>query len=303
MTKYTKPIIDLQKPEAFRWVLSCILNWLVIGLSFYIVSHFQNIWSVILAILVIGNRQHAIALLGHEGAHYMLSSNQKWNDFLTGFFAFWPLGINLPGYRDFHFAHHQNVGSAGDPELKHKKMNYPEFDLPLTRKKIFLYFIKDIFFFSTYEVVQLISFIVPRKKIHLLTPNLFMALIILPLIYFGYFWVVILWFMANISSFWAFFRIRVYIEHIGTSATHRIQSNPFLNFIFFPYGADTHWEHHEWPNMLWYNRSKARLLFSDIPLVPVNELLKSYDHQSAALHHKHQSHQPLEFLTPINEQK
>lgn len=276
MTDQSKNLTNLQKPECSRWILSCLFNWLIIVLCFYCVYYFQNLWSVIFSILIIGNRQHAIALLGHEGAHFMLSPHKKWNDFLTGFFAFWPLGINLPGYRNFHFAHHQNVGTINDPELKHKKMNAPEFELPLSKSKLILYFFKDILFLSTYEVLQLITFVVPQKKYHLLIPNLFLATIIIPLLYFGLTWVIIIWFLANISSFWAFFRIRIYIEHIGTSKTHRLQSNPFLNLILFPYGADTHWEHHEWPTMLWYNRVKARKLVTEPSLISVKELFESY---------------------------
>lgn len=272
-----KQILYLQKPEAFRWVISCLLNWLIIFASFYSIGYFQNIWALFISIFIIGNRQHAIALLGHEGAHFMLSSNHKWNDFLTGFFAFWPLGINLPGYRDFHFTHHNSTGTKDDPELEHKKMNAPEFDLPITKSKMAWCFFKDIFCFSAFEVIQLISFVVPKKKIHMVLPNLMMASIILPLIYFGFFWVVIIWFVANITTFWAFFRFRIYIEHIGTQGTHRIQSNPILNMIFFPYGADTHWEHHEWPSMLWYNREKARKIVLDPPLIKLGSLLQSFD--------------------------
>ena len=182
----------------------------------------------------------------------------------------------MPGYRDFHFAHHHSVGTINDPELAHKKMNAPDFDLPITKTKMILYFFKDLFCFSPLEVLQLISFILPKKKIQMLLPNLFLAAIIIPLIYYGFLWVLILWFIANITSFWAFFRIRIYIEHIGTNATHRIQSNPILNFIFFPYGADTHWEHHEWPQMLWYHRIKARTLVSSPPLISINNLFETY---------------------------
>jgi fatty acid desaturase len=276
-------LLELQKPAAFRWILTCIGNWLFIAFSLYTVYFFQNIWSVLLSILIIGNRQHAIALLGHEGAHYMLSSNRTWNDFLTGFFAFWPLGINLPGYRDFHFAHHNSLGTTNDPELAHKKMNVPEFDLPITKTKMIVYFFKDIFCFSAFEVLQLISFVLPKKKCHMILPNLFLAITITSLIYFGFLWVVILWFIANLTSFWAFFRIRIYIEHIGTNGTHRIQSNPFLNWIFFPYGADTHWEHHEWPQMLWYNRDKARTLISTPPLISIKDLFILYEKSNAEI--------------------
>jgi fatty acid desaturase len=284
MIDSTQQILQLQKPAAFRWLMACACNWLFIFFSFYAVYYFQNIWVILLSILIIGNRQHAIALLGHEGAHFMLSANRTWNDFLTGFFAFWPLGINLPGYRDFHFTHHNSVGTINDPELAHKKMNAPEFDLPITKTKIIFYFFKDIFCFSTYEILQLISFVIPKKKIHMLLPNLFLAIVITSLIYFGFFWVVILWFIANLTSFWAFFRIRIYIEHINTINTHRIQSNPILNLIFFPYGADTHWEHHQWPSMIYYNRSKARSLIANPPLIKIKDLFKSYENATIASH-------------------
>ena len=272
-----KKLDELQKPACFRWVMACVLNWLIIITSLYGSYYYQNLWIDFLVILIIGNRQHPIALLGHEGAHYMLSSHRTWNDFLTGALAFWPLGINLPGYRDFHFTHHQNVGTPADPELHHKKMKFPDYELPITRSKMILFFIKDILCLSAYELLVLISFVVPKKKKDLILPNLFLGTIIALLLFNDLGWVLVLWFIANISSFWAFFRIRIYIEHIGTKETHRIQSNPVLNFIFFPYGADTHWEHHQWPTMLYYNRIKARALVTKPPLKKIKDLFRSYD--------------------------
>ena len=148
----------LQQPASLRWVLACLLNWVVIVGAFYSSFFFQSLWVDFFVILIVGNRQHAIALLGHEGAHYMLSANRGWNDFLTSILAFWPLGINLPGYRKFHFLHHLKVGTASDPELLHKNMKFPDYELPINRYKMALFFIKDLLCLSVYEVLILISF-------------------------------------------------------------------------------------------------------------------------------------------------
>lgn len=272
-------IINLQKPAFARWVLTCVANWLVIVLSFYVAFYCENLCVDFLVILVIGNRQHAIALLGHEGAHFTLSSNRAWNDILTGIFTFWPLGVSLIGYREFHFTHHSRLGTINDPELEHKKAFAPGYDLPISRSKIIFYFIKDILCLSSNEVLLAIKFFTPKNKIHLLIPNLFLVALAITLIYFGFLWAIILWFIAIYSSFWAFFRIRIYIEHVGTIETHRVVTSPLLNLIFFPYGSDTHWEHHQWPAMPYYNRKKARALIAEPGLIKINELFKSYENE------------------------
>ena len=87
-TDIKEKILSFQKPESLRWVLTCFVNWFVIFASFFVAYYFQSLWVDALVVLVIGNRQHAIALLGHEGSHYTLSSNRQWNDFLTGILTF-----------------------------------------------------------------------------------------------------------------------------------------------------------------------------------------------------------------------
>lgn len=282
-------INKLQKPASLRWIFACIFNWLIVFTTFYTAFHYQNLWVDALAILVIGNRQHAIALLGHEGAHFMLSSNRIWNDILTGFFCFWPLGISLAGFREFHFTHHNSVGTINDPELKFKKAFNHRYELPITKTKMCFYFIKDVLCLSINEVFLVKKYFTSKKKRHLIIPNLYLGVIAVTLIYYGLLWVFVYWLIAIYSSFWAFFQIRVYIEHIGTSATHRVKTNPLLNLIFFPIGANTHWEHHQWPSMPYYHRKKIRVLIMDPPLIEIDELFKTYANQKRNIYLQNQA--------------
>lgn len=270
-------ILTYQKPACLRWIMTCIANWLIIFVTFLFAYHYPYIWVYVLVVFVIGNRQHAIALLGHEGSHYTLSTNRTWNDFLTGALSYWPMGVSLAGYREFHFKHHQYVGTKNDPELEHKSAFAPGYELPISRTKMVLFFLKDMLCLSSNEVILALKFFTPKNKIHLFIPIIFLGTIIASLIYFGFFWVVVLWFISIYTSFWAFFRIRIYIEHVGTTQTHRVKINQILKLIFFPHGADTHWEHHMWPNILYYQRDKVREIFPDPNLIGLEELFEMYE--------------------------
>lgn len=284
--------IDAESPllrkAALRWLLACIANWLLIVGCFYLVYYFNNFWMIILSIFVIGNRQHALALYGHEGAHFMLCQNKTLNDALTCVFTFWPLGINLPGYRDFHFKHHQNLGTNLDPELEHKASRYPDYDVPISISKICLLFLKDLFFGSIKDLMILIKLIKPKNIIHLIPPFAFLGLLISTLIYFDLWLVIVVWYAANLSAFWAFFRLRIYVEHIGTKDTHRVQSNWLINLIALPAGADTHWEHHQWPTMIYHQREKARILYPSPTPKPIVSLIHNYNKPLNMESEKHQ---------------
>ena len=119
----TATLRELGARTLFPWLTDAAIDWLVIGGALAddpaYVPHF---YTVLAGILIIGNRQHALAILGHDGTHYTLSRNAALNDFLTNLFCFWPLGLTVSGYRALHYAHHKNTGTENDPELGHKRM-------------------------------------------------------------------------------------------------------------------------------------------------------------------------------------
>src|SRR5437870_5579408 len=67
----------------FPWLADAARDWLVIGSALAVVSLWPHFYTVAAAVLIIGNRQHALAILGHDGTHYTLSRNATFNDFLT----------------------------------------------------------------------------------------------------------------------------------------------------------------------------------------------------------------------------
>ena len=96
----TEILQDLSRRTALPWLRDAVLDWTVIAGALFVAHAFSNPLTWLLALLVIGNRQHALAILGHDGTHFTLSHDRKLNDFLTNLLAFWPIGLTVSGYRD-----------------------------------------------------------------------------------------------------------------------------------------------------------------------------------------------------------
>jgi fatty acid desaturase len=68
------------------------------------------------AILVIGALQHHLAIIGHDGLHYLLSPNRKSNEFLSRWLTTAPLGGLLGLVRHNHLNHHRHLGEEIDQD-------------------------------------------------------------------------------------------------------------------------------------------------------------------------------------------
>lgn len=103
-----------------RSALHIAVEWLAIALA---ITVSQVAWSwplYIVAVAFIGARQHALAILMHEGAHYRLFRQRKLNDRVANVFLAWPLILTVEDYRANHFAHHRFLNSDEDPDLQRK---------------------------------------------------------------------------------------------------------------------------------------------------------------------------------------
>src|SRR5271154_6437913 len=132
-------LLDLSRRTAWPWLRDAVLDWAVVLGTMGIVHAFSNPLTWLLGLLIIGNRQHALAILGHDGTHFTLSHNRRLNDCLTNLIAFWPIGLTVSGYRTLHFKHHKHTGTEGDPELGHKRSRSPQWDLPAKPSSILKY--------------------------------------------------------------------------------------------------------------------------------------------------------------------
>ena len=102
--------------------------------------HFWHPALYILSVMWIGARQHALAILLHEGSHYRLLRNKSANDFIGEAFLAFPLFVTMRGYRLSHLAHHRHMNTEYDPDWVSKET--PEWEFPKSRTQLFFMLFK-----------------------------------------------------------------------------------------------------------------------------------------------------------------
>ena len=265
-------LMQLGHTNLFRWIGWVVWDWAVIGSSFFVMSRIHNpiIWFV--GMVIIGTRQHALAILGHDGTHGLACRNRTLNDFLTNICCFLPFGANLNSYRVVHLQHHNYLGSKKDPELDFKKEMAPQWDLPTSKRALALQFFKDLFGLGFYNVFIIMKSMPLRRVRDIVYLILFCVAGITVLLLMKKMWVLAIWFLALFLSNWAVFRLRIWTEHIGTNDTHRIKARWWQRWLFVPHNTWLHYEHHEWPWVPFYNLPEARRMIGEPHPIPIHEL-------------------------------
>lgn len=234
-----------------KWVYAALIDWSIILIAISL-----SYWSLFLlpiSILIIGNRIHALSILGHDGAHQLVCRRNRFlNDLITNIMVFWPLGVDIQKYRKFHFAHHRHSGDPDkDPEMFLKQLPPLPIEPPITKKKLILHFLLDLIGAGSYWLIYFIYFVVRPKlwALPLMFPIVTLAL--------GYSLASVLWLVSLFTVFTAVFRLRVYSEHVGCPEGEAYILNPswWQKLLYLPHNTWCHAKHHNNPS----------IAFSDLP--------------------------------------
>lgn len=93
--------------------------WLAIGSEWAVVAGAVAAgqrwpWLYPLCVVVIGGRQHAMAILGHDAVHHRLFPDRRWNDWVADLLLLWPIFMSIGSFRFFHSTHHQHLDTPQD---------------------------------------------------------------------------------------------------------------------------------------------------------------------------------------------
>lgn len=264
------------KKDPLAWFRACSFDWLIIIATLIAAWILQSMWFNIFAIFVLGNRQHALALLGHDGTHRTISKNQFLNDRISDLFAFWPVGLTTTGYRFVHFKHHAHLNTDQDPELHHRSSKCPQWDLPITPKKILKLVSLDLVGYSISDYLMIIKFAQPDKKWERASLILLHITFVVSLVSLGYFLIPILWYVSLLTTFMMFFRLRTWTEHQGSEFTHKLKLNWLGNAVLAPHQSWHHYEHHLFPTVPYNKLKYVRQILGEDETTSIRELLQKY---------------------------
>jgi len=107
---------SLSVPSTLRSVCDLILVWSVIFGAAAVALSVDRWYVYMLAIVVIGGRQNALATLAHEGWHGLLFPSRQLNHRVGAWLYAYPIGILYYHDRNRHLRHHREVGHDYDPD-------------------------------------------------------------------------------------------------------------------------------------------------------------------------------------------
>ena len=261
---------EIKEKQDWRNVLSISSNWLQMSAAMALFFFYPNVITFLVALVIIGSRQFALAVLAHDAAHNLLFENNKVNYLAGQWFCAYPIFQDNRVYRPYHLKHHRHTETEDDPDLV---LSSP---FPITKKSFIRKIFRDltgitgvkrywgslssIFRTKGDNVFNKIS--KTSNKIHgFLISNLIIFILISTTMHWSLF--LLLWWLPSFTYYSLIIRIRNISEHAVTPGnddfdnTRTTKSTFLTRFLMVPHNVNYHLEHHLFTRCPWYNLPKA----------------------------------------------
>jgi fatty acid desaturase len=271
-------LAELKRPSLARFVLAIASDWITMIAAFALARRIDHAAAYVVATWIIGTRQHAIGIMGHEGTHRLGSRTQWINDALTQGFCMWPLLSDMHTYAKFHLGHHRHLNMASDPEMKYRASGAPVWDLPRGRAKFALQLVADLMGLGALETLRTLRHTMPRTLRGAVGPAVLTIVFVATCVWTGQLWILAMWYGALFTGFTAVWRLRCWLEHMGSDDTHRVHVPFWAAWFFAPHGIWLHWEHHHFPGVPIHHLPTARALtLRAAPVISLGDLLRLFE--------------------------
>mgnify|MGYP001348387011 FL=1 len=261
---------EIKEKQDWRNVLSISSNWLQMSAAMTLFFFYPNVITFLVALVIIGSRQFALAVLAHDAAHNLLFANNKVNDWAGQWFCAYPIFQDNRVYRPYHLKHHRHTETDDDPDLV---LSSP---FPITKRSFIRKIFRDltgitgvkrywgslssIFRTKGDNVFNKIS--KTSNKLHgFLISNLIIFILISTTMHWSLF--LLLWWLPSFTYYSLIIRIRNISEHAVTPGnddfdnTRTTKSTVLTRFLMVPHNVNYHLEHHLFTRCPWYNLPKA----------------------------------------------
>ena len=261
---------EIKEKQDWRNVLTISSNWLQMSAAMALFFFYPNVITFLVALVIIGSRQFALAVLAHDAAHNLLFENNKVNDLAGQWFCAYPIFQDNRVYRPYHLKHHRHTETEDDPDLV---LSTP---FPITKRSFIRKIFRDltgitgvkrywgslssIFRTKGDNVFNKIS--KTSNKLHgFLISNLIIFILISTTMHWSLF--LLLWWLPSFTYYSLIIRIRNISEHAVTPGnddfdnTRTTKSTVLTRFLMVPHNVNYHLEHHLFTRCPWYNLPKA----------------------------------------------
>jgi len=268
---------ELTRRSAWRASIAVLHDLLILAAAIAVALYYwPNPLVVLLAVIVIGTRQHALFVIAHDAAHYLLYENRLLND-VVGRTCAMLQGLSMCTYRVIHRMHHNNLYGELDPDTA-LHGGYPRGRSYLIRKllkdlsgltawKTYAYFLGGAPALNTKTNVALRPLDDTSQKLRdeaRTDRNMVIGFhigLLLLMAWSGHLvQYLVLWVLPLVTVVQAILRLRAIAEHGATTdfsspltAARTNIAPAWLAWLIFPHQVNYHIEHHLYASVPHYN--------------------------------------------------
>jgi fatty acid desaturase len=266
---------DLSTINPLRSTIAIAAEWTGIIVAIILYQRFLHPIFLPVVIMWIGARQHALAILMHEGTHYLLFKNRRLNAAVSELLLAWPLFITTRTYRGSHFAHHRHVNTEKDPDLMRKQSAALEWEFPTSWRALGVLLVKDVFGLNTRQLFSDFSDMWEQQETakkepidsYVVARMLYYVIVLSAVTYFRV-WpaFLLLWVVPILTWLKMIMRIRSIAEHFAIENDHvytqsRTTLPSLLERVFVaPRNVNFHLEHHLYPSVPFFRLPQLHAL-------------------------------------------
>lgn len=280
LTREEQAALSQRRPDIVYADL--LLIYTVLSAAFVLLAAAPTLSVKICAFLLIGTRQYALFIMGHDGIHRNLHPTRRVNDRITRWLIFAPLGMTLEGGRASHLNHHRLLGSRDDPDRylhgAENKATAARFLLFLTGLATFAKTVWKVTPFarpaqpgageSAPGATRLRTFFISRFPVAVVQLLIVGGLHLSPISLWHYplFWILPIYALVFVPD-----EIRAFCDHAhpivpdaAVDEKRLITYAPPMweRLIFAPRNMNYHAEHHLWPFIPYYHLPQAHRLIN-----------------------------------------
>ena len=262
-----------------------------------------NPLALLLSVLVTGTRQHALFVIAHDAAHYLLYESRLANE-IVGRASAMVQGLSMCTYRVIHRLHHNNLYGPLDPDTA-LHGGYPRGKAYLVKKllkdlsgltawKTYAYFLGGAPALNTETNVAVRPLDDTSDKLRSEARHDRNAVIVFHVMALALFALsgylvqyLVLWVLPLVTVVQAILRLRAIAEHGATTdfsspltAARTNVAPAWLEWLVFPHHVNYHIEHHLYASVPHYNlpalhrEMRARTMLENAECVPFSLTLR-----------------------------
>ena len=276
-------------------------SWAIIACTFIVLARWPHPVTFVVAVVILGGRQLALAIMMHEAAHRTLFRSRILGDVVVDLLCARILGADVERYRKHHLRHHAHTGTERDPDLRLASA------FPVTRASLARKLARDVTGISGLRRfvglllidAELLTYNVggaaramPRRAVavHLraLARNgssalLANAVLFLALVLAGHPWLYTAWATAYLTTYGLFLRIRSIAEHACLERTADVlrntrttRANLVARLTVAPLNVHHHLEHHLLPTVPYFRLPSFRRALTARGALPASSTAPGY---------------------------